>query len=76
MKTGQKTIMYDNGGQTLDRYTIYTPDGNVYGMSETGAGFNQWLGEAHEIPKGKHLGKRLKVVPEGIKQAIQNRINQ
>ena len=69
-----KSIVYDNGGESLDRYTVYTPDGSVYGMSETGSGFNQYLGEADEIPKGKHLGKKLKSVPKEIESAILNRM--
>jgi hypothetical protein len=69
-----KSIVYDNGGESLDRYTVYTPDGSVYGMSETGAGFNQYLGEADEIPKGKHLGKKLKSVPKEIESAVLNRM--
>jgi hypothetical protein len=69
-----KSIVYDNGGESLDRYTIYTPDGSVYGMSETGGGFNQYVGESNEIPKGKHLGKRLKSVPKDIQSAVVERM--
>lgn len=70
----KKSIVYDNGGESLDRYTVYTPDGSVYGMSETGAGFNQYLGEADEIPQGKHLGKKLKSVPKEIESEILSRM--
>lgn len=35
----------DNGGETLDRYTVWFRDGSYLGLSETGAGFSQW-GEA------------------------------
>lgn len=35
----------DNGGETLDRYTVWFQDGSYLGLSETGAGFSQW-GEA------------------------------
>jgi hypothetical protein len=69
-----KSIVYDNGGESLDRYTVYTPDGSVYGMSETGGGFNQYLGEADEIPQGKHLGKKLKSVPKEIEKAVLGRM--
>ena len=71
-----KTIVYDNGGETLDRYTVFTPDGAVYGMSETGGGFNQYIGDSKEVKKGKHLGVLLKSVPDGIKQSVLNRITQ
>ena len=70
-----KTIVYDNGGKTFDRYTVFTPDGSVYGMSETASGFNQYCGEADELaPKGSHLGKRLKSVPKEIEWAVIDRM--
>ena len=71
-----KVVVYDNNGETLDRYTVFTPDGAVYGMSETAAGFNQYVGDSSEIQKGSHLGKRLKSVPEGIKWAVAARIKE
>ena len=71
-----KTIVYDNGGETFDRYTVFTPDGYVYGMSENASGFNQWLGDDYDVEKGSHLGKKLKGVPKGIKWAIGDRFEQ
>jgi hypothetical protein len=68
-------IVYDNGGESLDRYTIFTPDGSVYGMSESGGGFNQYLGDDTEVEKGSHLGKRLKSVPKSIEKAVMQRMN-
>ena len=68
-------IVYDNGGESLDRYTIFTPDGSVYGMSESGGGFNQYLGDNTEVEKGSHLGKRLKSVPKSIEKAVMQRMN-
>jgi len=70
------TVVYDNGGETLDRYTVFTPDGSVYGMSETGGGFNQYVGDDSEVEKGSHLGKRLKSVPKGIKSAVLDRMKE
>lgn len=35
----------DNGGKTLDRFTVWFLDGSFLGLSVTGAGFSQW-GEA------------------------------
>ena len=69
-----KSIVYDNGGESFDRYTIFTPDGSVYGMSENAKGFNQYLGENNEIPKGNHLGKKLKSVPKEIQWAVLERM--
>jgi hypothetical protein len=68
------TVVYDNGGETLDRYTVFTPDSSVFGMSATGDGFNQYIGDDIEIEKGSHLGKRLKTVPKDIKSAVLNRM--
>lgn len=68
-------IVYDNGGESLDRYTIFTPDGSVYGMSESGGGFNQYLGDDTEVEKGSNLGKRLKSVPKSIEKAVMQRMN-
>lgn len=82
MKTTKKqaemrdVIIYDNAGETLDRYTVFTPDGNVYGMSETGAGFNQWIGTNKDIEQGEHLGALLPNVPQAIAETIKNRIDQ
>jgi len=67
-------IVYDNGGETLDRYTVFTPDGNVYGMSETGSGFDMWIGDHSDIEQGEHLGVKLSEVPEDIQRAVMNRL--
>jgi hypothetical protein len=69
-----KTIVYDNQGETLDRYTIFTPDGSVFGMSENASGFNQYIGDETEIEKGKHLGKKLTSVPKDIQWAVLDRM--
>lgn len=69
-------VVYDNGGESFDRYTIFTPDGSVYGMSENASGFNMYIGDDTEIEKGSHLGKKLKSVPEGIKKAVLDRMSE
>jgi hypothetical protein len=69
-------IVYDNGGESIDRYTIFTPDGSVYGMSENASGFNMYIGDNTEIEKGTHLGKRLKSVPKSIQKAVMNRMSE
>lgn len=70
----KKTVVYDNGGESFDRYTVFTPDGQVYGMSETASGFNLWIGTNKEIEKGKHLGKKLPFVPDAIQWAVIDRM--
>lgn len=69
-------IVYDNGGESFDRYTIFTPDGSVYGMSENATGFNMYIGDDTEVEKGSHLGKRLKSVPVSIKLAVERRMKE
>ncbi len=69
-----QSIVYDNGGESYDRYTIFTPDGSVFGMSEDAKGFNQFLGDHSEIEEGEHLGKKLKSVPKAIQNAVLNRM--
>jgi hypothetical protein len=68
------TKVYDNNGETYDRYTVFTPDGAVYGMSEGGEGFNQYIGDYTEVEMGEHLGTKLDSVPESIKNAVLNRM--
>jgi hypothetical protein len=70
----KKVVVYDNEGESLDRYTVYTPDGAVYGMSSNGLGFNMYLGEFCEVPQGEHLGKKLRSVPSEIRHAVLCRI--
>jgi hypothetical protein len=70
----KKVVVYDNEGESFDRYTVYTPDGSVYGMSENALGFNLYLGEFYEVPQGEHLGKKLRSVPSEIRHAVLCRI--
>lgn len=60
--------IYDNGGTTLDRYSVLVEDGNerwegpnrlqtCLGVSKGGVAFSQFS----EAVPGKHLGKRVKL---------------
>lgn len=71
-----QTVVYDNGGKTLDRYTVFTPDGSVFGMSEIGGGFNQYVGDSDEVEQGRHLGKKLRSVPKSIELAVLDRMKE
>jgi len=56
--------IYDNGGKTVDRYTVYydEPTGNVYpcvGMSSNPC-HPQGFGQHSEGILGRHNGKRIK----------------
>ena len=68
------TAIYDNGGKTLDRYTVVTdePDHSGYvmmlGINEGGDGFSQWsTGQP-----GRHLGERVQF--ENLSEATQKHI--
>lgn len=56
--------IYDNGGETFDRYTVVFADGSVLGIGDTGNvpnGFCMHVGSIHEgsVTEGPHLGKRI-----------------
>jgi len=72
----KSTVVFDNNGKSYDRYTVFTPDDSVFGMSEDAKGFNQYIGDKSEIPMGKHLGKKLTSVPQGIRMAVLNRMKE
>lgn len=72
------TAIYDNGGKTLDRYTVVTDEPEhsgfvaMLGLSEGGNGFSQWTaGQA-----GKHLGKKVKLedLSEDTQKHIRGRL--
>ena len=70
---------YDNGGETIDRYTIII-DHSVYGMSKnpiSPQGFNQYCGEAAEFDLEDNEGVGVLVewgdLPEDVQKAIQER---
>ncbi len=59
--------VYDNGGETFDRYTIVVENPETLEQSWLGSsedpfypsGFGQHLGTTGEIQEGDHLGKRI-----------------
>jgi hypothetical protein len=51
-KNGKQFWLFDNGGETFDRYTIITHDGHVYGSSTEPfhpQGFGQYCGECGNL---------------------------
>lgn len=73
----QLKSIYDNGGKTLDRYTIVTTERHrksgrwfyeCIGASENGLGVFMW----GECILGRHLGKKVQL--EGLSKELQNRI--
>ena len=81
MKTTKqkKVIIYDNGGKTMDRYTVII-DKDAYGMNSAPLwpyGINQHVGEVgRNITLGKHLGKKVNInsLNPDVQKAIENRI--
>lgn len=74
-----KVIVYDNGGKTADRYTVFVGD-SVYTMCDkplSPQGFNQYAGNTGEIKQGVHLGKKVKIsdLSDDVQAAIRQRAN-
>ena len=79
----EKTVViYDNNGETFDRYTVIIDNKDVFGMSEnpgSAQGFNQWAGNVgKDIRIGSHLGKTIKItsVPKEVQKAIKDRMKE
>lgn len=70
----EQTIVFDNEGETFDRYTIFLPNGEVYGMCHDAKGFNQYVGDSSSVKQGSHLGIKLDAVPSEIKYAVLGRM--
>ena len=74
MKLNGKTVYIYDKPSCFDRYTVVIGN-DFFGMSENATGFNQYCGSKCDgYKRGRHLGKFLNHIPEGIKQAIINRI--
>ena len=78
----RKIRVFDNGGETFDRYTIVI-DNNVYGMSDNADqanGFNQYIGELGLDCNESNLNSfdnnqiELKQLPSGTLIGIINRL--
>ena len=67
-------IVYDNGGESFDRYTVFLGD-DVFGFSDTGRGFNQYVGDTSQIQPGEHLGTEVDfdTLNDELKAAIMQR---
>jgi len=76
---GHKVRIYDNGGRTIDRYTVIIGR-DAYGMSTDPfypQGFNMHVGEVpNQVMLGGHLGKRVNFnsLPTEVKKAIMDRM--
>lgn len=75
--------IFDNGGETLDRYTVVTnqQDGlnflAMLGVAEDPAAYSQWSGGSYAQGRGEknqHLGKRVHF--ENLSETLQHHIAQ
>ena len=65
----KRVRVYDNGGRTLDRYTVIYPDGNARTMSSRPLhpqGVCMWAG--HVQPQGKRVP--FHALPAQVREAI------
>jgi len=76
LEEASKVVVYDNGDETMDRYTVIIGN-DVYTMSsnpDSPQGVNQYAGTVgSDVKVGKHLGKKLSSIPGSIKKAVQAR---
>jgi hypothetical protein len=77
----EKYKIFDNGGKTIDRFTLINSDGDVFGFNEMPyypLGFGQYCGNinewCHRSTKG--MGKRITIdeLPEQAKTFVEERI--
>jgi hypothetical protein len=67
--------IFDNGGETFDRYTLIDSDGDIFGYSENALGFDQYCGNvvdnymfhAHGYSWRKHCN---------VKRVVKNVLNE
>jgi hypothetical protein len=68
--------VWDNGGETFDRYTVIFKDGEALGFSHNPThpqGFSQYLGAVEE---GGHLGEEIEVsdLPDEVRKHLIDRL--
>ena len=67
-----KLKIYDDGGETIDRYTMIMPDGEAWGFSENPyhpQGVGQYVGNLSNLRTFSHLGKPVKSIMDLPEQA-------
>jgi hypothetical protein len=71
--------IWDNGGETVDRYTIAIKvDGgwDVYGMAQDPKVFNQFSHSTGDGYKGPGSRVLFSVLPESVQKAVADRMKQ
>ena len=76
---GHYVDVYDNGGETVDRYTIVVDEDieNCIGMSDNPChpqGFNQYVGDVALV--FLNTQKHLDEIPETIRKAVEARVKE
>ena len=73
--------IFDNGGKTIDRYTLINIDGDVFGFDDKPfhpTGFGQYCGNINQWTSKtlEHLGKPIKIdqLTEQAKTFVEERI--
>lgn len=74
--------IYDNGGETFDRYTVVFPDGECLGIGDTGNvpnGFCMHVGSVKDghVHLGPHLGEIIGIedMTPPARRAVENEWN-
>ena len=70
-----KLRIYDNGGKTIDRYTLILPDGEAWGFNDDPyhpQGFGQYAGSLAGLRSFSHLGKPVGIMdlPENARRFV------
>ena len=76
METMTISAVYDNGGKTVDRYTVVFNDGSCLGLSSNPThpqGFSQW---GQGVVEGPHLGTKIRLaeLPKHVQKHIAERM--
>lgn len=78
-KPSNLLLIVDNGGKTIDRYTILTKDGDLYACSENPflpTGFGMFVGEISNIQNDninsiEKYQKQIKEQPDWLGQEVE-----
>lgn len=77
MALDSQVRIYDNGGETFDRYTVFFSDhpGNVLGIGDTGNVPNGYCMHV-EAEEGEHLGETITLaeMTDAARKAVENEL--
>ena len=69
--------VYDNGGKTIDRYTIVLPDGDGCLSLSDDPNSPQGFSQFGECVEGSHLGKKISwnKLPKNVRDSLMTNID-